>query len=419
MALMKCPECGNEISDMAKQCPMCGCPINKRIINDKKHNKANSNEDSANGNVNELKNNNGVLKIAIAIICVSLVGIAVILSIAIVYPRYSVMKQYKTAEKLVSEEEYIEAIEIYKKLGNYKDSEEKVNTVSDMYKYKEACALIEAKDYLGAQDAFLKLKDYKDSQQKAEEAYELYLDSLYKKACLAEENTEFIEAYNLFEELAKKKYKDSAERAEQAYGHIYREEKEIVYLEMGCGHGSTLLYSTGRTLSSVVKAKTTIVYNNDIPDLTNVTIEYYDPDWGGRLSGWSLKHVKLVGRFPKILEGVVDGTGQLYTYGEKNWQLAYDGGFSGGKYTGSGKIYWEESLGGGILCEGTFKNGNLTKYTRYYSDGRVNDSGTISELGVGNSPKWGISDYYDDEVIKKFDKDTQEKLKKNEEFYIK
>lgn len=27
MAMIKCPECGNEISDKAKACPICGCPI--------------------------------------------------------------------------------------------------------------------------------------------------------------------------------------------------------------------------------------------------------------------------------------------------------------------------------------------------------------------------------------------------------
>lgn len=29
MALIKCPECGTEISDKAISCPKCGCPINK------------------------------------------------------------------------------------------------------------------------------------------------------------------------------------------------------------------------------------------------------------------------------------------------------------------------------------------------------------------------------------------------------
>lgn len=29
MALIKCPECGKEISDLAEKCPHCGCPINQ------------------------------------------------------------------------------------------------------------------------------------------------------------------------------------------------------------------------------------------------------------------------------------------------------------------------------------------------------------------------------------------------------
>jgi len=30
MALIKCPECGKDISDKAASCPNCGCPIEKR-----------------------------------------------------------------------------------------------------------------------------------------------------------------------------------------------------------------------------------------------------------------------------------------------------------------------------------------------------------------------------------------------------
>ena len=31
MALIKCPECGKEVSDKASACPNCGCPIEKKI----------------------------------------------------------------------------------------------------------------------------------------------------------------------------------------------------------------------------------------------------------------------------------------------------------------------------------------------------------------------------------------------------
>lgn len=38
MALIKCSECGKEISDKATTCPNCGCPINKSKSNKKKSN---------------------------------------------------------------------------------------------------------------------------------------------------------------------------------------------------------------------------------------------------------------------------------------------------------------------------------------------------------------------------------------------
>lgn len=31
MALIKCPECGKEISDQATSCPNCGIPINAHV----------------------------------------------------------------------------------------------------------------------------------------------------------------------------------------------------------------------------------------------------------------------------------------------------------------------------------------------------------------------------------------------------
>lgn len=31
MALIKCPECGNEVSDKAKNCPKCGNPIDTNV----------------------------------------------------------------------------------------------------------------------------------------------------------------------------------------------------------------------------------------------------------------------------------------------------------------------------------------------------------------------------------------------------
>ena len=37
MALITCPECGKEVSDMAKMCPNCGYPINDPTVPDVEH----------------------------------------------------------------------------------------------------------------------------------------------------------------------------------------------------------------------------------------------------------------------------------------------------------------------------------------------------------------------------------------------
>ncbi|SEM59376.1 hypothetical protein SAMN04487770_15021 [Butyrivibrio sp. ob235] len=61
MALIKCPECGKEISDQAECCPSCGCPINEepRII---------TNNDFENS-IDAAKRKSGKTLIILGIIC--------------------------------------------------------------------------------------------------------------------------------------------------------------------------------------------------------------------------------------------------------------------------------------------------------------------------------------------------------------
>lgn len=35
MAMIKCPECGTEVSDKAEKCPKCACPISNTQVQDK------------------------------------------------------------------------------------------------------------------------------------------------------------------------------------------------------------------------------------------------------------------------------------------------------------------------------------------------------------------------------------------------
>lgn len=49
MALIKCPECSSEISDKAKACPKCGCPIKEDVhFTEKEHRATQSIKDGMN-----------------------------------------------------------------------------------------------------------------------------------------------------------------------------------------------------------------------------------------------------------------------------------------------------------------------------------------------------------------------------------
>jgi len=41
MALIKCPECGKEVSDKAGKCPNCGCPITTKNDSNRQYTKVN------------------------------------------------------------------------------------------------------------------------------------------------------------------------------------------------------------------------------------------------------------------------------------------------------------------------------------------------------------------------------------------
>ena len=240
MALINCPECGREVSDEAKQCPICGYPIGKRIRKKNKDDDGNKHEEIVDA-LNEMNTNKRIKLVSVIVASFCFLGIVLLL----VVPK--IMKA-------------------------------KPELAADIQKENSNVSEVESEN--------------------------LYFSSRYEKACAAEDDKQYQLAYDIFSELAKEKYKDSSKRAKQVYNHIYREEKEIVYLEMGCGHGDEFLFATERSLSSAVKAKITIAYKNDVADFTSVTIEYYDPVYQG-VSGWSLEHIKLIGNFPKIMEGSV------------------------------------------------------------------------------------------------------------------
>ena len=113
MALIKCPECQNEVSDKAVSCPHCGCPIHTTKEDDKPNPKL------ASPKKEKVKHKRKGRIVVISLLLVLVVSI--IAGAFLLYPKIR-YKQAKTAEE---ERNYSKAEEIYLSLGDYQDSAER------------------------------------------------------------------------------------------------------------------------------------------------------------------------------------------------------------------------------------------------------------------------------------------------------
>ena len=116
MALVKCPECGKEVSDKADKCPNCGCPIED-------FEKLSQFEKPA-PKPKTPKEKKTVSKKAIAIACVALV--ACIGGGSYYWVQTQDSRHYASAMEMYNEGEYKEALNGFKELGNYEDSKKMV-----------------------------------------------------------------------------------------------------------------------------------------------------------------------------------------------------------------------------------------------------------------------------------------------------
>ena len=133
MALIKCSECGREISDKASSCPHCGCPVagteelvDKSVI---KEETSDERREELKPEVNKSvesqpKEKKKLSKKGIIVIIVAAV---VIVAAAIVYYVLTTdSRNYNSAKELFKEEKFQEALEMFTELGDYEDSSEMV-----------------------------------------------------------------------------------------------------------------------------------------------------------------------------------------------------------------------------------------------------------------------------------------------------
>lgn len=122
--------------------------------------------------------------------------------------------QYRNAVETGEEGDYIQAISILEKLGDYEDSEEKVEDFKIRLKYEEAIKLGENGAYEKAIQLFNELNGYANSE-------ELVLQQQYNIAKKNTDEGQYKEAEELFEQLGE--YEDAKDKAKEA-GELYARE---------------------------------------------------------------------------------------------------------------------------------------------------------------------------------------------------
>lgn len=214
MALIKCPECGKEISDKAESCPNCGCPIEKMektlIENDE-------NGTSESQDVMELRENDKVptkeerKSFSKKQKGILLIGCGVIVIALLVFLLTGNIRTYSTGKKLIQERKYGEAVQKFDKIKSYKDSEKLLEECN----FQIALSNIKIGKYDEALSLLLQLK----KTDKVEEAIN---ECNYEKALLLIEDGKFSKAISLLEVTSYKKYEDS---------HLKLSEAKCLYAE--------------------------------------------------------------------------------------------------------------------------------------------------------------------------------------------
>lgn len=194
MALIKCPECGKEISDKAESCPNCGYPVPKLKLfeNEVIPEEIVSTEESQDNNLQKQKTKEDVAsednkeesvrripksKKFIGFTCGMLVVIGVCSTG--IYLGTANMRDYSQATKDYECESYESAMKEFEALGDYKDSAEMLNKST----YAYANTLYIEEKYEEAKSYFKELKEYEDSKSLiADCEYQMTVDGQFMRA---------------------------------------------------------------------------------------------------------------------------------------------------------------------------------------------------------------------------------------------
>lgn len=193
MALIKCPECGKEISDKAEACPNCGYPINGEVVKDLEEVKDNEKLDEVQvtsepeekniefDKKEENEENDVVVKKEMSKKTKMAIGVGigvVVIGGILCFALTGNMRKYDSGSKLMESGNYAEAATMFDTLDDYKDSAQKFNEC----KYNQAEALYLKEEYAEALKIYQTIDGYKDTKAKIEDCeYQQTVDAQFIK----------------------------------------------------------------------------------------------------------------------------------------------------------------------------------------------------------------------------------------------
>lgn len=156
--------------------------------------------------------------VAFAGVCVMLAMFLITISVYFVIVPQT---KYNDAIAMMKAEKYDEATAAFTNLGDYRDSEVKIEEIKIILldkKYDAAVGLLNAEKYDEATAAFTELGDHRDSKAKIEEIRIILLDNQYDEAEKLFNEGKYDEAINVYTTLGD--YRDSKLRVEQIYNRL-------------------------------------------------------------------------------------------------------------------------------------------------------------------------------------------------------
>lgn len=140
---------------------------------------------------------------------------------------------YDAAVALMEAENYESAIAAFSELGDYEDSDQRLEECTDAIAYAEASLLLEQGNYAEAQILFEKLGNYEDSSEKAKHCAE---EILYSSAVALAEAGNYTEAVDAFFQLENPyTFKDSKQHLNLCQIHIMLSDPAFAGIEKHMG----------------------------------------------------------------------------------------------------------------------------------------------------------------------------------------